>query len=134
MTQIDWNDVNNVGLSKIDSQHKELITLSNGLLQAMTVGKGADVLEETLVELRAYTEKHFREEERLMEEIAYPKLEDHKRIHKLLAMEVDTFHKELTRGNVSPRQALVFINGWIVKHINEMDSKIGEFARSRKAQ
>lgn len=133
MTQIDWNDVNDVGLSKIDGQHKELINLSNGLLQAMTVGKGADVLEETFAELRAYTEKHFRDEERLMEEIAYPELGDQRKVHRLLVMEVEAFHEDLSKGKVSPRQALEFINGWIVKHINEMDGKIGEYVRSQKA-
>lgn len=130
MLQIDWTNKLDVGLPEINAQHRELIDLSNGLIQAMTIGKGADVLDEAFTQLREYTKKHFRDEEAYMREIGYPELDKQEKVHKLLVMEVDNFHEELAKGNVTPKQALDFINGWIVKHIVQMDSKIGEYART----
>ncbi len=55
---IDWTDVLDIGLPEIDRQHRKLISLSNSLIQAMTIGKGKDVLSEFFEELKAYTVYH----------------------------------------------------------------------------
>lgn len=130
MSEISWSNVLDIGLPVVDEQHKELIALSNGLIQAMVNGMGNDVLEDIFKELRDYTQKHFSEEEKYMEEINYPGLAGQKAAHAQLIADVDEFHILLESKSVTPNQALDFINDWIIKHIMEMDSKIGEYART----
>ena len=131
MPQIDWTDNLNVDLPMIDEQHKKLISLSNGLLQAMVNGMGQDVLEDTFKELRDYTCYHFDDEEKYMQEIGYPHIDAQRAAHKKLTQDVDAFHDRLLNDNVSPNDVLDFINGWIINHITQMDSKIAEFVKNQ---
>lgn len=45
--------------------------------------------------------------------------------------QVDEFREKLLGPGVPPAEALGFINGWIIKHIMETDSRIGIFAKNR---
>lgn len=119
-----------VGIPIIDEQHKNLIDVSNGLLQAMINGMGNEVIEDIITELRDYTRYHFETEEAYMKEIGYPGYDTQYNRHRQLMAEVDVFSSKLLCGeSVSPGEVLDFINKWLVQHIQEMDSKIGEFAR-----
>jgi len=131
MSHIAWTDVLDIGLPQLDDQHKKLITLSNSLIQAMAVGKGADVLQLLFEELKGYTAYHFEDEERYMEQIGYPDLDEHKALHIELINQVDEFRKKLLGSGVSPDHALDFINEWIIKHIMDEDVEIGKFARTQ---
>lgn len=131
MAQLDWTDILNIGVSGIDDQHKKLISLSNSLIQAMTIGKGNEVLAPFFDELKAYTVYHFEDEEKYMESIEFPHLEAHRKAHTYLVGKVTELRAELIEGNVTPSQALDFINDWIVTHIMDMDAQIGEFVRTK---
>lgn len=131
MPEITWNDVLDIGLPEVDAQHKKLISLSNALIQAMVNGMGTEVLTELFKELREYTRTHFAQEEAYMESIGYPGLDEQKACHERLSREVDQFRYRLLSGSgVTPSEALDFINGWIIKHIMEKDSKVAVFAKT----
>jgi hemerythrin-like metal-binding protein len=130
MSEIAWTDALDIGLPLVNEQHKELIALSNSLIQAMINGMGRDVLAELFRELRDYTSYHFDAEEKYMEKIHYPELDHQKAAHRKLKDEVDEFSTRLLGGQgVAPTEALDFINDWIIKHILEMDSRIGVYAK-----
>ncbi len=130
MTHIDWTDSLIIDLPTIDAQHKKLIAISNSLLQAMINGMGQEVLETLFDELRAYTSYHFKDEEDFMRQIDYPGLAEQQTAHAQLAKDVDEFRIKLMNDEVSPNEALDFINGWIVCHIQDMDSKLAEYANN----
>lgn len=130
MSQIDWNDSLVIDLPTIDAQHQKLIALSNSLLQAMINGMGHEVLETLFDELRAYTVYHFKDEEAFMEKIGYPGLADQQAAHRELTRRVDGFRVKLLNGDVTPTEALDFINNWIVSHLQNMDAKMAEFAHN----
>lgn len=121
-----------IGVSHIDDQHKQLIGLSNALIQAMINGMGREVLEDILSELRDFARTHFEDEEAYMREINYPGYEEQCARHRQLAADVDEFGDRVLRGEmVAPADVLRFINDWIIQHIIDMDSKIGAFVRSQ---
>lgn len=130
MPQIDWNDSLAIDLPTIDAQHQKLIAISNSLLQAMVNGMGQDVLGTLFDELRAYTVYHFQDEEAFMEKIGYPGLPEQQKAHQLLTKSVDEFRIRLMNNDLTPYEALDFINGWIVHHILNMDAKIAEYANN----
>lgn len=124
--------VMDIGLPMIDDQHKRLIDLSNGLLQAMVNGMGMDVLEEVFSELKAYTIYHFDAEEQFMEGIGYPGLDEQRACHNRLVAEVERFQERyFNKEAISPSEALDFMNAWIVAHIKEKDTGIADFVRAR---
>ncbi|MBI9080587.1 MAG: hemerythrin family protein [Pseudodesulfovibrio sp.] len=130
MSKLDWDDILDIGLPELDNQHKRLLALSNSLIQAMTVGKGKEVLQLLFEEIKGYTAYHFADEERYMRQIGYPHQEEHANIHKEMTQQVDEFREKLLNSKVSADEALDFINNWIVAHIMKEDTKIGLFAKS----
>ncbi|WP_419786998.1 bacteriohemerythrin [Pseudodesulfovibrio sp.] len=132
MAQIEWTLTLDTGLPRIDEQHKQLVVYSNDLIQAMKENRGDAVLEALFEKLLDYTDSHFSEEEEFMESVGYPDLEAQRTAHRRLLNEVGHFREKLLSGvPVTPEQTLEFINGWIIKHIMIMDSKIGEFITTR---
>ena len=80
------------------------------------------LLENTLDELKAYALHHFKNEEKFMQEIAYPHLEAHKKIHikfvnVLLSLE-EKIHKE---SIVYVIDLLHLVISWLFDHINTHD-------------
>lgn len=132
MSQIDWTDILNIGLPKIDEQHKKLIGLSNSLILAMINGKGADVIGEAVSELHDYTCTHFADEEAYMEEIGYPQLDAQKKAHASLTAKVGQLRERIENDkSTSPNEVLDFINDWIITHIMDMDARISLFAKGK---
>lgn len=132
MSRIDFSDELSVGLPLIDEQHKQLIALSNSLIQAVINGVGEEVLDEVFLKLRAYVCYHFADEEQYMKKIGYPQFEEHKILHKQLTADVDDFRNRLKdQSTVSPSETLEFVCNWIVKHIEEEDMKIGQYVESK---
>ena len=68
---IQWSEKMSVGNSRIDQQHKTLVEMVNNIYQAISKGKGDNVMEETLTQLITYTRTHFDYEEQFMQQINY---------------------------------------------------------------
>lgn len=132
MVQIDWEKALNIGLPTLDEQHKKLISFSNSLIHAMTVGKGEETLKTVFNELKSYTIYHFADEEKYMKELGYPHLEEHRLLHSILIKRVNDFRDRLLYATVTPDEVVAFLNSWIVTHIMEEDSRIGEYAANRR--
>ncbi|QJB56985.1 bacteriohemerythrin [Pseudodesulfovibrio sp. zrk46] len=130
MTQINWNEDMLVDLPTIDAQHKKLIAMCNSLLNAMINGMGNEVLDTLFDELLGYTSYHFDDEEAFMKQIGYPQREAHMVVHERLKNDVQIFKKKLLTEGVDPSDALAFLNNWIVKHIQSMDTEISNYAHS----
>jgi hemerythrin-like metal-binding protein len=93
-----WDQSWCIGVKNVDAQHQNLVALVNKLNQAMSEGKGKNVLEEILESLVSYTKEHFRDEERMMEQNGYPDLIAHKRKHVELTKKVIDFQAEFKSG------------------------------------
>ena len=134
VSEIRWTDVLDIGLPKLDEQHKGLIALSNDLILAMDRGKGTDVLHSLFKKLKNYTIYHFFDEEEYMRLIGYPEIDEHREAHRVLTEKVNDFEARLQNNqSVAPAEALDFINGWIIWHIMEMDSLIGIYVRKSES-
>lgn len=91
----DWSKEMETKISTIDSQHKEFFRIGRDMEQLLLI-KCANVSEKELLDivcdLREYVAYHFYEEEVLMKEAGYSKLEEHIKKHnefKKLIMNID---------------------------------------------
>ena len=121
-----WNKNLETGNILIDQQHKQLIDAINNLLQACSTGKGRAEIAKTTKFLYDYTQKHFRDEERLQMQYRYPDYPNHKRYHHEFEQVVKDLAMQLQKEG--PTIALVgkintAIGGWLLNHIQREDIK-----------
>lgn len=121
-----------VGVPKIDAQHKELV---NRLNAVVSMGAGAVSKEETqktLNFLGEYIDRHFADEEALQKQSGYPKYEWHKAQHKIYIDEFQKLKKEFAENGVSVKFTLDLNNSivnWIVRHIKTVDVEFGKYCK-----
>jgi hemerythrin len=123
-----WKPEYSVSVSLLDAQHKRLFALAQTLQDAMSAGKGREVLARCLDDLVAYTKTHFAEEESLLSRHNYADLPQHKSKHLQLINHISDFQKQFASGNAFITIELMdFIQGWITKHILQTDYSYGSF-------
>lgn len=129
---IHWKPEFSVGIPHIDDEHKELI----GLIQALeTLSAAADheTLERILATLSEYTKRHFLSEENMMKSIGYPKLEEHRLLHRAFIHKVSDFEirystdKKVELGE----DILKYLRTWLTTHILVHDKAYEAFRRER---
>lgn len=124
----EWRDDYNVGVSDIDEQHLELVSLINRLHRAIRDHKASSQVRRTLDELVEYTRTHFAIEERLMRESNYPDYENHRGYHEALIDQIRTLQEKLDSGEASITfELLHFLRVWLIRHILEVDKHFGAY-------
>lgn len=108
----------------IDIQHKILLEITNRFHDALKENRRKKVIFETLNSLIRYTEKHFQDEEEIMDLAGYPseKIEKHKMKHEKLVNDIFELQSSL---EASDKNLLydteTFLNNWLIKHILTVD-------------
>lgn len=121
-----------VGVPKIDAQHRELIERLNAVVLLGGKSVSREHSQKTLDLLSAYIIKHFGDEEALQIQSRYPKYAWHKAQHQLYIAEVEALKKEFAQNGVSAKFTISLSNSiidWIVKHIKRVDVEFGRFYR-----
>ena len=132
MALLAWKEDFSVKVRQFDDQHRKLIELVNKLHDAMRQGKGAQVLNDVLSSLAAYTQTHFSDEERVMLQNRYPGFSDHKRSHDQLVARVRDFQREVEAGNATVSLGLMnFLKDWLLQHIQGVDRKYGPYLNGK---
>ena len=122
MAFITWKDEYSVRVPEIDTQHRRLLEIINGLHEAMLMGGKPDALKAVIDELVGYTRYHFGYEEQMLERAGYPALEEHKRKHRAMVAQVEGFVGEIASGKASVSLKLMnFLKAWLTHHIRETD-------------
>lgn len=119
------------GNEMIDAQHKELIDKINGLLESCETSTGKLKAVKMLGYLADYTEFHFKEEEKLQEEIEYPGIAKHKEKHEELRKTVEELH-EMLEEEEGPSPEFVKrveekVVEWLYQHIQGFDRSVAEY-------
>jgi methyl-accepting chemotaxis protein/hemerythrin len=132
---LQWSDDLSVNISRIDSQHKQLVTLINRLNGAMSDGTAKDAALQILNELAEYTVNHFGTEEELFETYDFPQKESHKKIHRELVAKVVAFKTDFESGKAMlSRDLMIFLKEWLINHIKGTDAHYGPFLNKHGVQ
>ncbi|MCJ2164866.1 MULTISPECIES: bacteriohemerythrin [unclassified Pseudodesulfovibrio] len=130
MDQIIWVDKDSVGIPSIDTQHKQLVAITNTLFMAIMHDTSEDVLKDTLDALAYYANYHFAYEEKLLAEHGYPedKLASHIAEHRELTRQVHTFIQEAKNDpGTLDIKVFGFLRDWMSCHLSETDSQYSAF-------
>lgn len=124
-----------VGVPKIDTQHKELVDRLNAVLALGAKSITKEETQKTLDLLGEYIVKHFRDEEVLQKQSGYPKYEWHKSQHQHYIDEFTKLKKEFVANGASAKFTLDLNNSivnWIVRHIRTVDVEFGKYYQSER--
>jgi hemerythrin-like metal-binding protein len=128
MAFIKWNDALSVKVGEIDGQHQKLIALINQLHDAMTQGKGKDVVSSIVKGLVGYAGSHFAVEERYFDKFNYPDAANHKQEHAAFVQKISDFQDKFNKGGLTlTLEVMNFLKDWLVKHIQGTDQKYSAF-------
>jgi len=128
-----WKDEYSVGIESLDNDHRKLLNLINKLQTAVHYQTGDIFEKEALDEVIAYTKYHFEREEKLMEEAAYPDLEEHKKTHQAMIAKVDGFVKDYEiKGHEVLEDVASYLKDWLVGHINGTDQEYSALLKEKK--
>jgi CRP/FNR family transcriptional regulator len=123
-----WSPTYRIGVEAIDRQHEKLFDIGSRFHRAWQDGARRAALRRIFGELLEYAGYHFAEEERLMQQIGYPALAQHRANHEELVELVNHYHTQLRDGvKGSERQAVEFVRTWLRAHVLDADKKIGAY-------
>ena len=119
-----------VGVSRIDEQHRELIDRINTVSAMGMKSVSKEEIQKTLDLLGAYILQHFRDEEELQRRSGFPNYDWHKGQHQVYIDEFEKLKKEFALNGPSAKFLLDLnksIISWIVKHIKHADAEFGKY-------
>lgn len=121
----EWKSDYETGDSTVDEQHQYLFKLANSLLVT-----GASECKPIITELYEYTRVHFKDEEKIMEEFKYPDLEDHKKLHINLILNLNNLSENFVESEESRNDLAAVFGNWIINHILNEDLRFANFVAS----
>lgn len=125
VNKIEWADDYLIGISEIDQQHQYLFELVNETLAHQEL----DNVKLSLMKLYKYTREHFNAEEKLMQKIAYPEYQHHKKAHDKLLAQLNETSEAVHDKSLDLNELNHFLTDWLSKHILKADAEIGIFMK-----
>lgn len=119
----DWSPKYTVHHPVLDEHHHTLFKLVDQLSEAILEKKENEIIGEVLNSLVDYTKMHFAAEERLMQQVGYPGLLQHKEAHGRLVAQVQELQRRFQKGDsaVTAEITQFLMTDWLVRHILGMD-------------
>jgi hemerythrin len=133
--RVEWQEYLAVGVAEIDHQHKRLFDKFNALLAACEEDRGDEELNRLFWFLDAYVATHFKDEERLMQRLAFPDYNKHREQHMAFTRQIVALKERLKNEGTTPSlisTVSLTMTGWLIEHISGMDRAIGRFVKERE--
>lgn len=125
---LDWTL--DIGIERIDSQHKELVNRLEQLLISVEEGKSHNEVIKILDFLEEYVIKHFNDEEELQREINYPLFDIQHTQHEEFKNQLKEFRKTFETEGPTVTLALNIhqkLLDWFKNHIINLDKDLGDY-------
>jgi len=127
MKDLEWKNAYSVGISAIDFQHKRIFECIMSVLGGPTDDDKLRA-EAEIIKLLGLLKEHFAVEEKMMQALCYPELEQHIKEHRQFNADVhDLAQKSLrTMAGVS-HEAIRIAHKWLTEHIMTCDRDYAAF-------
>jgi len=130
----EWDEDLSTGIADIDSQHRELITRLNLLLETSKIQKDQDTVGKYLDFLSEYVDLHFATEEREMTNCNYPGYAEHVAEHRLFKTQVGKLYESYAKHGANIQVFVMTIRAsgdWLVNHIHKTDKIMAAFLKKQ---
>ncbi len=134
MSYIEWVSEFQIGVPEMDDQHKKLIETINFLYDKHQANASKMDVMGAFDRLMSYAQKHFKNEEDLMEKIAFPNVQTHKLTHDRFIRKMKTYYTDFqTTQDRLPDGFFTFLKVWVSSHFKGIDAKYAEHMAARKS-
>lgn len=122
-----WTQAISVRIPEIDTQHQCLFAIINDLIAARERGNDGTMILTLIGRLVAYSGTHFRTEEHVMIDHAFPRFVEHNATHLNYMKEVERFiHDFKANTEGLSDEMLDYLTHWWREHVSRSDM---EYAR-----
>lgn len=132
---VSWSEKYSTGIALIDSQHKELVNLTNRLHRACLSGSGIaeTVFSDAMREMVTYVRFHFGAEQELLKRLKYPDCHNHKKQHDTLIKDILDAVKDYNEGKkFVPNHFVRTLRDWVFGHIAVYDKLYTSYVAVQK--
>jgi len=127
-----FDDEFRLGIDVIDNEHIKLVDMLNQVHALLSEGKREEARRYFNETLSAYVEEHFSNEEKFMESIGFPFVEDHHKVHENFKQSFRELQPRIeSADDAAFRRALNDAFTWIIVHIGKTDKKYAAFYFSK---
>jgi hemerythrin len=125
MKFVEWKDEYSVGDPLMDAHHRTFFEMVREQGQALKMGAETTNIPGLLDFLSDYIAMHFRAEERLLGEVDYPYLDQHRSLHRGLTEQVRELEQTFRANeeSLNAEALLAFSQNWFFVHILQEDKK-----------
>lgn len=125
-----WIKKYSVNNAKIDDQHKKLFQLAAKVEAISEKSVSRNDIKDLLSEFFNYMKDHFSDEEKYMQLIDYPDLEEHRKIHKVIIQDMIKAIKNIKSTNDLKEKLYTITKQWLLEHILCEDMKVKQWRNS----
>jgi len=128
MSVIKWRESFNIGVDQFDQEHRKILELINRMFEAIRDKKDKESVVQICKDALWYTEYHFANEEKALQAVDYPDLEEQLAEHARLKSEAERF--QVLINDDAPKGATefyLFLREWLIDHILVCDKKYGPY-------
>ena len=127
---LEWKSEWTSGNNEIDEQHKDLIQIGNVLINLSLEGTNQKEIMKQLEILMDHTVKHFAAEEKILEQVDYPDIKNHKEIHKALLSKALQLKDSYEKREIKASAFFSFVmDDVILDHMLNEDTKFFPFLK-----
>ena len=124
-----------LGIDSIDNEHVKLVNMLNEVHALLSEGKRNDARNYFNQTLSSYVIEHFANEEKFMEGIGFPAIDEHRKIHENFKKTFQDLQPSIEASDDAAfRQALTDAFTWIISHIGKTDRKYATYYFSTQAK
>jgi hemerythrin len=125
-----WDKTYTIGNPDLDEQHKRIFELANSLPEVLNEGD----IKQIIWRMFKHVHEHFVREEKMMKEIGYPQLAEHRKLHDELITRLSDISTHSFDSDQSVFEFKKFIYDWIIDHIMNIDKGYFRFVQAKKAK
>ena len=130
---LQWEQKYEFGIPEVDEQHKKWLSILNKFYDSMGNGDLNNKMKSLVAEALDYTVYHFNEEEKLMEKMKFPHLNEQKRMHKEIVNMLSAFKKDIENKKTIISMSITNeMKKWFKEHILLEDMKYAEYYKKSK--
>lgn len=132
MERMVWEEDLNIHVQQIDEQKQKIAEHINKIYQKYEEKAEPRVLFDLLNELGEGLRIHFGIEEKIMQQLGYPELAEHRKLHKVFIRKTLNLRRMVSDDPEDLKdESLAYLAKWLVEHIRTEDQRFGPYGRTK---
>ncbi len=129
MAKLIWTEQFNVGIEVIDQQHRKIVEYLNQLDDINSRVHSNMEIGNLINALIDHTIFHFNFEEKIQQEVGYPYIKAHQRLHVQFAKRLANFQTRFAEGEDISGELESYLTNWLLDHLKHDDTDYAELAK-----